>query len=479
MLDRREFLVGSGAVLAASAIAPPASAQGAQLTILRAEKREIEVLGKSARVLRIRQPNGQAGLITDVSTPFRVRLVNEIGEPTLVHWHGVTPPWQQDGVPYVSAPPITAGASASYDFPLTFSGTYWMHSHQEFQEQQLMTAPLIIHDAESRRADQQEIVVLLHDFTFRNPVEIYAALKKPTTASNAGTNMGGMSGMTGSMNAMGGMSAAAGGMDLNDVVYDAFLANDRTLDDPEIVRVEPGGRVLLRIINGASASNFFLDLGHLTGELVAVDGHAVRPVSASVFPIAIAQRLDVRVQLPKDQTGFPVLATLEGERKRTGIVLAAPNAKVVKIDPLAARATGPLTLDLERTLRAVTPLVPKAADRIHRIALTGSMTNYVWSLNDRTYPDTKPLPVAKGERVEFVMTNTTPMSHPMHLHGHVFQVVAINGKRSAGAMRDTVLVPPKTSVTFAFDANNPGRWFYHCHNLYHMMSGMANTVVYE
>jgi len=268
-------------------------------------------------------------------------------------------------------------------------------------------------------------------------------------------------------------------MDLNDVVYDAFLANDQTLDDPEVVRVETGGRVLLRIINGASASNFFVDLGQLTGQLVAVDGHAVQPVSASVFPIAIAQRLDVRVQLPKGHAAFPVLATLEGERKRTGVVLATPNAKIVKIDPLATHATGALNLDLERSLRAVTPLVPKVADRTHRIALTGSMTNYVWSLNDQTYPAAEPLSIAKGERVEFVMTNTTPMSHPMHLHGHVFQVVAINGKRYPGAMRDTVLVPPKTSVTFAFDANNPGKWFYHCHNLYHMMSGMANTVVYE
>jgi FtsP/CotA-like multicopper oxidase with cupredoxin domain len=90
-----------------------------------------------------------------------------------------------------------------------------------------------------------------------------------------------------------------------------------------------------------------------------------------------------------------------------------------------------------------------------------------------------PSAIAKGERVEFVMTSTTMMNHPMHLHGHVFQVVAVNGKRYAGAMRDTVLVPPKTSVTIGFDANNPGKWFYHCHNLYHMMSGMAKTLVYE
>jgi FtsP/CotA-like multicopper oxidase with cupredoxin domain len=193
----------------------------------------------------------------------------------------------------------------------------------------------------------------------------------------------------------------------------------------------------------------------------------------------MAQRLDVRVQLPKGQTAFPVLATLEGERKRTGIVMAPSKARIAKIDALAAQATGPLDLKLERSLRAVTPLVPRAADRVHRIALTGSMKNYAWSLNGQTYPEAKPFTIAKGERVEFVMTNTTMMSHPMHLHGHVFQVVAVNGTRYPGAIRDTVLVPPKTSVTFAFDANNPGKWFYHCHNLYHMMSGMANTVVYE
>lgn len=448
----------------------PAQVQAASPTVLRAEKRVIEVNGKSARVLRVAQPNGTLGLVTDVSTPFRVRLDNEIGEPTLVHWHGLTPPWQQDGVPYVSAPPIAAGASANYDFPLTSGGTYWMHSHQRFQEQQLMVAPLIIHDAQGRRADEQEVVVLLHDFSFRSPDEIYAGLKKPT-ASGGSMNMAGMTGMADQMPAM--------SMDLNDVVYDAFLANDRTLDDPEVVRVEPGGRVLLRVINGASASNFVVDLGELAGALVAVDGHAVVPISGSTFPIAIAQRLDIRLQLPKREKAFAVLAALEGERKRTGIVLATPKARILKIDALARQAAPPLNLELERSLRAVTPLVSKAADRIHRIALTGSMVNYVWSLNGKTYPGTRPFMIARGERVEFVMTNTTPMSHPMHLHGHVFQVVAVNGKRYTGAMRDTVLVPPKTSVTVAFDAKNPGKWFYHCHNLYHMMSGMANTVVYE
>ena len=87
--------------------------------------------------------------------------------------------------------------------------------------------------------------------------------------------------------------------------------------------------------------------------------------------------------------------------------------------------------------------------------------------------------VATGERVEVTMTNKTMMSHPMHTHGHFFQVMALNDKRFAGAVRDVVLVPPMNAVTIAFDADNPGKWVFHCHNLYHMESGMMTTIQYQ
>jgi FtsP/CotA-like multicopper oxidase with cupredoxin domain len=70
------------------------------------------------------------------------------------------------------------------------------------------------------------------------------------------------------------------------------------------------------------------------------------------------------------------------------------------------------------------------------------------------------------------------MPHPMHLHGHVFQVVEIDGHRFPGAMRDTVLVPPAKRVVVEFDADNPGTWAFHCHLLYHMDAGMFQTVHY-
>ena len=88
------------------------------------------------------------------------------------------------------------------------------------------------------------------------------------------------------------------------------------------------------------------------------------------------------------------------------------------------------------------------------------------------------LPIAKGERVELILVNQTPMPHPMHLHGHEFQVVEIDGKRFPGAVRDTILIPPNRRVVVAFDANNPGLWALHCHLLYHLDAGMFTTIKY-
>ena len=184
MLSRRALLA-QGAALAASSIVAGAQtspaeapvAGGAQPTLLKLGRRDIEVNGKTASVFAIRQPGGAFGLVTDVGKPFRVRVENGIDEPSLIHWHGLTPPWRQDGVPGISGPPIPPGGSADYDFPLRFGGTFWMHSHQGLQEQLLMAAPLIIHDGRDR-PDEQEVVVMLADFSFTPPEQIFENLKK-------------------------------------------------------------------------------------------------------------------------------------------------------------------------------------------------------------------------------------------------------------------------------------------------------------
>jgi FtsP/CotA-like multicopper oxidase with cupredoxin domain len=487
LLTRRQILASSVAVAGTipfltreqAAAAPEPRNAALRLT---AGTRTLAVNGKPARVFGLTGPDGKPGITLSPGERFKVDLVNEAGTSTLVHWHGQLPPWKQDGFPWPQTPPIPAGDTQSYDYA-PIAGTYWMHSHHGMQEQNLMTAPLIVRSAEDIRADRQEVVLVLHDFSFRTPDELLAGLTggqgaMPNSGMGKAMNMdaGSMARMkSGTMGAMNMGPAMA--MDLNDVDFDAFLANDRTLADPEIVRTEPNGRVLLRLINAASSTQFWVDLGALNGTLVAVDGHPVRPLRGSRFPLTMAQRLDVLIDLPGNGS-HPIVAQVEGKRAHTGIVLAASGAPVSRLAVEAGENAPPVDLSLERRLEAAIPLAPRAPDVTHRVALAGTMTLYAWSLNGQYWPNVTPLMVATGQRVAIEMMNHSMMAHPMHLHGHAFQVVAINGAALAGAVRDTVLVPSRGSVTIAFDADNPGRWAFHCHNLYHMMTGMMTEVRY-
>src|ERR1700675_1971693 len=466
-LTRRQILASSIAIAGTipfltkerAAAAPEPRCARVRLT---AGTRTLAVNGKPARVFGLVGPNGNPGITLSPGERFHVDLVNQAGTSTLVHWHGQLPPWRQDGFPWPQTPPIPEGETRSYDYA-PIAGTYWMHSHQGMQEQNLMTAPLIVRSAEDLRADRQEVVLMLHDFSFRTPDELLAGLTK----SNGSQSAMPMSGMDNKMDmGSGGMGSGGMGamnmepgtaMDLNDIDYDAFLANDRTLADPEVIRTESGGRVRLRLINAASSTQFWIDLGALSGTVVAVDGHPVRPVRATRLPLAMAQRLDVLIDLPG--TGaYPIFAQVEGKRARTGIVLATSGAPGSGLASEAGENAPP--------------------DVTHRVILAGTMAPYAWSLNGEYWPNVTPLMIATGQRVAIEMLNHTMMPHPMHLHGHAFQVVAINGAPLAGAVQDTVLVPPMGSVTIAFDADNPGRWAFHCHNLYHMMTGMMTEVRY-
>ncbi|MDH7799116.1 MULTISPECIES: multicopper oxidase family protein [unclassified Beijerinckia] len=455
--------------------------------IVTAAKRVIEVKGKAANVFGLSQPGGDHALVMNAGENFRVRLENRIGEPTAIHWHGLTPPWRQDGVAGLSQEAIPDGGRHDYDFPVVRPGTFWMHSHMGLQEQRLLAAPLIVLDPAEASKDVQEVVVLFHDFTFRDPEEILAELKAGghDMAAGAAPGHAAMGHGAKSRRPMvhGGMNH--GGMQmaraphLQDVRYDALLANDRAMDDPDVISVERGGCIRLRLINGAASTNMWIDLGRLSGKLITVDGMPVEPIAGSRFEFAVAQRLDILLDLPKERSAWPIFAIQEGGQMRTGVMLAAKGASVGKLAATADENFPAVGAELEQRLRAAKPLLERAATRKHTMML-GEAGNYVWTLDGVVHGQDKPLTVRSGDRVELTFMNHTSMSHPMHLHGHHFQVVAINGRRLAGAVRDTVLVPAHMgAVTIAFDADNPGKWALHCHHLYHMAGGMMTSLAYE
>jgi multicopper oxidase len=206
------------------------------------------------------------------------------------------------------------------------------------------------------------------------------------------------------------------------------------------------------------------------------DGYPVHPVTGDALLLAMGERYDAIVQV---QDGvFPLVAVAEGKGAQ-GLAVIRTNRGT------APRATAN-PKELRRRLLTVndlqaTPdvdLGPVAPQRSHRLVLDGSMSTYRWTINGHTMHGGAPLKVRLGERVRLVFENRSTMFHPMHLHGHTFQVRR-TGDRVPGPRKDTVIVRPTERVVVDFDAGNPGRWMLHCHNAYHAAGGMMTELVYE
>ncbi len=474
VLNRRDVLK-LGAALPFS---PSALAASIPQT-LTVTSRILEVKGKPAKVFGISRANGKFGLEWVYGENFEVDLHNSLTEKTAIHWHGLTPPTAQDGVPGLSASPLNAGETRRYQFANKRVGTHWMHSHLGLQEQQLLAAPLIVRETAKPVFDEQEHVVMLHDFTFRDAAEILNVLQgggggHAMHMKMVQSKMSGMAKTSGMK--MAGMKMSGKAMS-SDIAFDAILANDRTLDDPEIVTVDKGSVVRLRLINAAAATNFWVDFGSLKGQLIAVDGNAVKPVVVSRFPLAIAQRADVRITLPNESAAWPVIFQAEGAALRGGIIFKAGDGAITKISDQGEEGAA-IGLEFESSLRVPYELKRAKISKRKSVMLTGGDGGYQWGFNGKPMMHDVLFRVKHGAGVELTMQNMTAMAHPMHLHGHYFQVTAFNGKAIAGALRDTVLIPSGEKVSVEFDADNPGTWAFHCHHLYHMNSGMMAAMAY-
>lgn len=428
----------------------------------------ITVKGKPSTIFDVLAPNDSRILTRKEGECFNVLVENKTSRPTSLHWHGLILPTLEDGVPFLSQAPILPGKTYPYNFKVVQTGTFYAHSHFGLQEQKLMSIPLLLLPQENLL--YRDIVVFLEDFTFKSLKEVWQELRKQYIAMTKEKGPGWKPDL---------MMKMSGPPDLYDVQYDAFLANRKTLEAPDVMTVYPGEEVRLRLINASSSTGFHISLGGLSGKVIAVDGNPVEPIPFDQFPLATAQRMDVIVSIPKEGGEFPILAQGQGTNMAAGIILKTIGSKTPSLFMQQQTTAGAITNTIETKLRPFSPLQPKPIDRTLVVELEGNMKFYTWALNQKIWPDIQPLSVKEGERVEMSFVNKTGMSHPMHLHGHVFQVVEIDGQKFSGAVRDTVLVMPQQTVKVQFDANNPGIWALHCHIAYHMWAGMFTVLQYE
>jgi FtsP/CotA-like multicopper oxidase with cupredoxin domain len=415
---------------------------------------------------------------------LRVLVENRLADtPTTIHWHGLLVPAGMDGVPDISNAPIPPRQTYVYEYPIRQSGTYWYHSHVGFQEQQGMFGAFVIEQPDDPLRADHDVVVLLSDWLHRSPAQVFAELQAGGKRDGGGAASGAkqdaakqdanMQGMR-----MGGTSGTEspgmGKPDLADVEYDAFLLNGTAPAAPWTFAARPGERIRLRIVNAAGSTYFRVALDGHPLEVVHADGLAVEPVTVDELLMGMAEGYDVIVSLARPGSYTLHAVAQDGSGQAIGVLHTpdVPPAPNLAMPPPASR-----TLAYAQ-LRAVAPTVlPAGESRKFRLPLQGNMKSYVWMIDGQAWPKADPLVIRRGERVELELVNQTMMWHPMHLHGHFFRV--LQGAGDFCPLKHTVNVPPGETVRIEFGADNPGRWFFHCHNVYHLEAGMAREFVYE
>ncbi|MFE3999002.1 multicopper oxidase family protein [Nocardioides sp. YIM B13467] len=390
----------------------------------------------------------------------RITVDNQLPDETSVHWHGVALHNAADGVPGLTQKAVTSGQQFTYEFIAPDPGTYFYHPHVGVQLDRGLYAPLIIDDPHEPGAYDAEWVVVLDDWidgTGTTPDEVLADLMA------SGSPSGGMHGM-------GGMGGSPFG-DAGDVTYPHFLINGRVGTTPDVLGAKPGQRVRIRVINAAADTIFAVALGDHRMTVTHTDGFAVQEQEAGAFYIGMGERYDVVVTLADGV--FPLVAS---PIRKDGAALAVVRTGSGPI-PTPARAaairelTGPVLLGSDLRPADSARLPDKDIGQGVDLALSGKMSTYEWAINGAPYGKNEPIAVESGKRVSVRVTNMTMMTHPVHLHGHTFALP--NGLR-----KDTVLLTPMQRMVVELEADNPGNWAAHCHNIYHAEAGMMAALVY-
>lgn len=471
-MDRRTLLLGGLAATLLGAAPcpeplPPGAGEGPERrsgplieSVLEARTCEVDLNGTVTRAW------SYGGRVP--GTPMRVRagdelkvtLTNHLPTETTIHWHGIAVNNQADGVPHLTQDPIVPGAEFTYQFTAKHPGTYWFHPHTGMQLDRGLYAPLIVEDPNEPLAYDAEWVVVLDDWLNSDPDEVLTDLRTGMTRGRAIPPA---------------ISALLRG-DAGNVAYPHFLLNGRPQADAEVFQAKAGQRVRIRFLNAGSDTVFRVALGGHTMSITHTDGYPVEPLDTDALLIGMGERYDVVVTLADGV--FPLVALAEGKGDRAFALIRTGRGEAPPATVMPA--------ELNRRIAAYRNLQPaesvvlqaKQTDRRIRLELTGTMARYNWGFNGRHYDHMDPskvtYEVAEGERVRLDFINTTDMFHPVHVHGHTFALGAADGPR-----KDTAIVLPGQSMRAYFDADNPGLWMVHCHNVYHAEAGMMTVLAYR
>jgi FtsP/CotA-like multicopper oxidase with cupredoxin domain len=380
---------------------------------------------------------------------LRVKFTNHLPQETTIHWHGVRLPNAMDGVPYVTQQPVQPGGTFVYEFTPKDAGTFWFHPHVRSSEQveRGLYGVLVVEDPQSPPYSQ-DLVWVLDDFLLGPDGQI-----APEFNTRHDLAMDGRWG-------------------------NAIVVNGRS---NSVVKVRPGERIRVRMLNSANGRVFLPDFGDLDANIIAVDGlYLRRPVPARGFELAPGNRLDVELVFDKGTSTPPEVWDRFIAQRPTKLISFEVDGAIVDTPRFASPAhahvpawDGTLDIPVEHTF--------------HLNAEQGGEFGIAWTIDGRAFAghdhamQMPPALLLTHDRFYHLrFANDSPRIHPIHLHGMFFRLLARDGaKIDEPFFRDTVLIHPHETIDVGLVPTEPGTWMMHCHMLEHAEAGMMTTIAVQ
>jgi FtsP/CotA-like multicopper oxidase with cupredoxin domain len=411
----------------------------------------------------------------------KFNLKNELPDPVSIHWHGIPVPNDMDGIPGVTQNAVQPGESFTYEFTASVPGTYMYHTHQEAVTQldKGLYGSFIV---EPKEKSYDRDYTLMLDEWMSNPEESDMSMSNNSEMDHS--SMSGMDDGTSTENHEKVESQTTNSMGHNMKNYDIFTINGKSGEAIEPLNVKEGETVRLRLANiGFLSHNIHLH-GH-DFKVVAIDGQKLnepQEIKDQLISIAPGERYDIEFTADnpgnwylechgemEGTDGMKASIQYEGHSNSSDQSNQSEKLPIFPYTNYGNNVSGKFSLD-------------QKYDVEYTMDLNGNNMDNIWTINGKSFPETLGVNVKKGDLIKVKLVNKSEdADHPMHLHGHFFQVLSKNGKPLEGSpiLKDTINLKPGDEYIVAFEADNPGNWLFHCHDLHHATAGMVDVVKYQ
>ncbi|SFJ51088.1 multicopper oxidase family protein [Thermoflavimicrobium dichotomicum] len=419
----------------------------------------------------------------------RVHLKNQLKKPVSIHWHGYPVPNTMDGVPGMTQDPVEPGKSFTYEFEATVPGTFWYHSHFDSSnqvDQGLYGAFVVLPKQEDEKFDREYTLILdewqgkgnqTMDHSQMNHSQMDHS-QMNTSKNHSEMNMNNHSSSSQNHSESHNKMPNMDHDEMMKQMYNVYSVNGKSGSLVQPLKVKKGEKVRLRIINAGYLTHD-MHLQDQSFRVLSTDGNAIKnakTVKDQLVSIGAGERYDLGFVAGNKSFAIDFHEKTAGAKSLViPVQVEGSTSSKQQADhhPLPVLNMANYVAEKEKTA---------SFDSSYTLRLNSTIQNgeQVYTINGKTWPNTDPIPVKKGEKVKVTLINEGKSDHPMHLHGHFFDVLAKNGKPVTGQIKkDTLVLKPGEKYEIMFVADNPGHWMFHCHDLHHAASGMMTDVNYQ